>query len=74
MTTLQFPKRPTVKPDRCFGLVRQTWRDRESGYVISRCAFLDYTLIYPKWAGMLPTHHRTLKAAMRAAEEHRNHE
>ena len=73
-TRLEWPKRPRKSWDRCFGAVRLTWKDRESGYTISRCTLPDFTVVYPKWADKRPTYHRTLKAAIQAAEEHRNHD
>ena len=71
-TRLEWPKRPKVTHDRCFDAPRQTWRCKnEAGYTISICQ-LDYCLVFPRWADKLPERFRTLKAAMQAAEEHRN--
>lgn len=71
---LDWPLRPRKTWDRCFGAVRLTWKSKTDGYAISRCVLPDFTLVFPPWAAKRPTYHRSLAAAQRAAEAHRNSE
>lgn len=73
---LDWPALPRRTIDPNFGR-RQTWRCRSDQYTISRIPdYLpgEYLLTYPKWADKQPTRHRTLRAAQRVAEKHRNSE
>jgi hypothetical protein len=60
--------------DRCFSAERRTWASTTDGYQISQCELPDFTLVFPAWAKRRPEYFRSLKAAMKAAEEHRNHD
>ena len=74
-TRLEWPKRPKVTWDRLFLCRRKTWRDRESGYMITCIPDVlpgELALHFPRWACRLPKRFRSLKAAMRWAQRHRN--
>jgi hypothetical protein len=75
-TRLDWPAKPRRSEDRNFGR-RQTWRDRESGYLITRIPDVlpdEFALHFPRWAQLLPRRFRTLAAAQRWAQRHRNGE
>ena len=75
-TRLEWPSKPYRTMDRNFGR-RQTWRCRTDAYVVSRIPdYLpgEYLLTFPKWADQQPRRFRTLNAAMKYAQRHRNGE
>jgi hypothetical protein len=73
-TSLIWPLRPKIIHDPLFDCRRKTWRDKESGYLISWLAILptEWALHFPKWAGIVPRRFRSLAAAQKFAERHRN--
>ena len=60
---LAWPARPRVTQDRNFGRCLNGIPD----YLPE-----EWACHYPRWADKFPTRHRSLRAAQRAAEEHRN--
>jgi hypothetical protein len=74
LTKLDWPARPKRTIDPSFGR-RLTWRCKTDAYQISSIPeYLkgEYCLTYPRWACKLPTRHRSLRAAQKAAQLHRN--